>query len=248
MKLVLFAITMLFAVGSEPAYTPTSGYEPMQIEGFRILLNKELKSKEPELTQQVIKELTCQLHQINRKIPRSALEHLKGTTIWVELDSPKCAEHHPSRQWLIENNYNPDKTGCVEIGNARHFVNWTKDQPYMVLHEMAHYYHWKVLGYGHPEIKKQYKEAVQSGSYEKILHINGKHVRAYAMNNEKEYFAETTEAFFGTNDMYPFVRSELKVHDPNMYTLLEQLWNNPPSSVTEKASPSSTKSKIPKPS
>ena len=228
MKLVLFAITMLFAAGSEPAYTPTSGYEPMQIGGFRILLNKELKSKEPKLTQQVIKELTSQLHQINRKVPIAAVEHLKKATIWVELNNSKGACHHPNRQWLIKNGYNPEKTGCVEIGNARHFVSWTKDQPYMVLHELSHYYHWKVLGYSHPEIKKRYKEAVQSDSNEKILHINGKHVRAYAMNNKMEYFAETTEAFFGTNDMYPFVRGELKVHDPNMCALLEQLWNNPP--------------------
>ena len=235
MRLALFALTLLFTVQPQPSYTPTSGYEPMQIEEFQVLLNKELKSKEPELTQQVIKELTCQLHQISRKVPNAALEHLQETTIWVELNNSKGACHHPNRQWLIKNGYNPEKTGCIEIGNAHHFVNWTKQQPYMVLHEMAHYYHWKVLGYNHPEIKKRYKEAAQSGSYEKVLHINGKHVRAYAMNNEKEYFSETTEAFFGTNDMYPFVRSELKIHDPNMYTLLENVWNKPPSPETKKA-------------
>ena len=44
------------------------------------------------------------------------------------------------------------------------------------------------------------------------------------MNNDQEYFAESTEAFFGTNDFYPFVRSELQQHDPNMYQLLKKLW------------------------
>jgi hypothetical protein len=39
-----------------------------------------------------------------------------------------------------------------------------------------------------------------------------------------EYFAEATEAFFGTNDYYPFVRSELKVHDPKMYDVLKEAW------------------------
>ena len=28
------------------------------------------------------------------------------------------------------------------------------------------------------------------------------------------YYAETSEAFFGTNDFYPYVRSELRRHDP----------------------------------
>jgi hypothetical protein len=40
----------------------------------------------------------------------------------------------------------------------------------------------------------------------------------------REYFAETSEAYFGTNDCYPFVRAELKPHDPRMYELLGKLW------------------------
>jgi hypothetical protein len=39
-----------------------------------------------------------------------------------------------------------------------------------------------------------------------------------------EYFAEATEAFFGTNDFYPFVHSELRRHDEAMFRLLERLW------------------------
>ena len=35
--------------------------------------------------------------------------------------------------------------------------------------------------------------------------------------------AECSEAFFGTNDFYPFVRSELKQHDEKMYELLKKL-------------------------
>ena len=37
----------------------------------------------------------------------------------------------------------------------------------------------------------------------KIAHTEEK---AYALNNPQEYFAEATEAFFGTNDFYPFVQ------------------------------------------
>ena len=38
-----------------------------------------------------------------------------------------------------------------------------------------------------------------------------------------------TEAFFGTNDFYPFVRAELQAHDPTMFDLLCEVWsvNNP---------------------
>ena len=65
---------------------------------------------------------------------------------------------------------------------------------------------------------------MQSKSYESILHINGSKVRAYALTNPMEYFAEASEAYFGTNDMYPFVRTELKAHDPQGFRTLQQLW------------------------
>jgi hypothetical protein len=44
------------------------------------------------------------------------------------------------------------------------------------------------------------------------------------MTNPMEYFAETSESFFGTNDFYPFVRVELQRHDPKMYELPRKLW------------------------
>ena len=39
-----------------------------------------------------------------------------------------------------------------------------------------------------------------------------------------EYFAEGTEAYFDRNDFYPFVRAELKEHDPVLHDLLEEIW------------------------
>ena len=52
--------------------------------------------------------------------------------------------------------------------------------------------------------------------------------RAYAITNEKEYFAETTEAFFGMNDVQPFTRDELEKFDPGMFVLLKQVWKVKP--------------------
>jgi len=94
----------------------------------------------------------------------------------------------------------------------------------MVLHELAHAYHDQVLGFDHPKVKAAYDAAKKSGTYDKVLIWNGRVGRHYAMTNHKEYLAETTEAFFGTNDIYPFVKAELRQHDPAMYALLAELW------------------------
>ncbi len=60
--------------------------------------------------------------------------------------------------------------------------------------------------------------------YDDVLHINGRRQRHYALTNQMEYFAEQSEALFGTNDFFPFVRSELEHHDPRMFSLLNRLW------------------------
>ena len=133
--------------------------------------------------------------------------------------------YHPDKGWLTKNDFNPQKKRSVELANAKNFLTWTITQPWMVLHELAHGYHHCVLGYGHPELRKAYNDAVKNKTYESVHHINGTSRRAYALNNDMEYFAEATEAYFGTNDFYPFVRSELKQHDPNMYRLMKKLWS-----------------------
>jgi hypothetical protein len=42
--------------------------------------------------------------------------------------------------------------------------------------------------------------------------------------NHKEYFAETTEAFFGRNDFEPFDQAALREFDPDMFHLLKTIW------------------------
>ena len=94
----------------------------------------------------------------------------------------------------------------------------------VALHELAHAYHDQVLGFDDPEIKAAFEQAKKSGAYEKVLAHNHREVKHYALSNHKEYFAESTEAYLGVNDFYPFVRAELKVHDPKMFSLLEKIW------------------------
>ena len=99
----------------------------------------------------------------------------------------------------------------------------------IVLHELAHAYHHRVLGYDDERIVAAYQRALNSGQYEEVLRYSGVRERHYGLNNEREYFAESTEAYFGINDYFPFVRAELLAHDAGMHRLLEEIWGKPPS-------------------
>jgi hypothetical protein len=223
MLAVVFLGTM--APWSAVAFDPTEQYEERQMEGWTLRINRTLL-RDSQLAEEVLREMRRQLIQIARAVPTPALAKLRNVVIWVEEQDrdEKCMCYHPSREWLTEHAYNPDKAGCVELGNARNFLAWTHEQPWMVLHELAHSYHHQVLGYDNAEIRTAYGKAVTSTSYEQVLHINGQTVRHYALTSDQEYFAECTEAFFGTNDMYPFVGAELKQHDPTAFETLGRVW------------------------
>ncbi len=208
-------------------WEPVDHYEPRQLEGWRVLVNKSLlASDQTPLCDATLKLLDDHLYRITRAVPAGPLAKLRQIPIWVELAHPRhaCMCYHESPEWLRAHDMNPDKAGAVELANATTFLKWTREQPWMVLHELAHGYHHRFLTDANPGIKDCYEHAVASKTYEAVLRINGRTERHYALNNAKEYFAEATEAFFGTNDFYPFVRGELKEHDPAMFALLEEIW------------------------
>ena len=208
-----------------PAWEPVTHYQEQHVEGWRILVNDALATN-AVLCPAVLKLLDAQLYQITRVVPAGPLAKLRTIPIWIENADPRfpCTVFHESADWLRGHGVNPAKVNGVEISNPQNFLDWVRDQPWMVLHELAHGYHHVFLGDDQPDILRCYRAAKAGGKYDSILRINGSHERHYAMTNEKEYFAEMTEAFFGTNDFFPFVRAELKEYDPEMYAVLGRVW------------------------
>jgi hypothetical protein len=211
---------------------PSSDVSPLyatkNLEGWTVLVNKELIRQQPELVDQVLKQLEHQLYQIVRRVPAPAVRKLKWIKIWVEEKQPDnpCIIYRSDFDWLRDHGMNTEKVKCVEITNSRNFVEWTVRQPWLVLHELAHGYHHRFIThrYKNPEIIAAFRRATGSKRYDSVLRYNGVREKAYALTSATEYFAESTEAFFGTNDFYPFVRPELKEHDKVRFELLGRLW------------------------
>ncbi len=206
--------------------TLPAGWSEQTIHGFHVR-TKAAFTQNP-LHAATLELLTDHVYRIQRVVPEPALAKLREIPLWVGDEDPRhekhCMFYHPSKQWLKEHENREFLAGGVEVANATNFLLWCRDQPWMVLHELAHGYHHQVLGQDNPEVRACYDAAVQSSAYDKVLRINGSQERHYALTNDQEYFAEATEAFFGTNDFYPFVRAELKQCDPRGFLLLEKVW------------------------
>ena len=225
MRLVLILL-FPFTLVAQQAYIPTADYERRDIHGWAVYLSPQLLAD--ELSEATTTELGVQLYRIQRRLPPAAVRELRKVPIWMELDAPKplCMAYHPQgTEWLALHSMNPDKQGAVDCGSARRFVEWTQQQPWMLLHELAHAFHDRLpQGFENPEVLAAFDAAKNAGLYEHVLRWSGRDERAYALNNQMEYFAEITEAYFAHNDYFPFVRAELARYDPQGLKLMKTLW------------------------
>jgi len=158
-------------------------------------------------------------------VPGSALERLQGVRVWVELTSDWTgAQYHPSATWLENNGYPTHWARSIQITNTDSYLSWAELKPATVLHELAHAWHHQVVGYGDPAIAEAYASAMASGRYDSVEYAGGGTSEAYATLDDREYFAELTEAWFWENDFYPFVRDDVIEFDPLGAEVVEASW------------------------
>ncbi|MGA2258735.1 MAG: glycoside hydrolase family 95-like protein, partial [Thermoguttaceae bacterium] len=201
------------------------------IAGWKVHVSTQLLDHEAAVTTRALELLQTQLEGVARDVPQAAVVELQKVPLWISPEYPGVephAEYHPNAQWLRDNGRDPAMAKGVEFTNVRIFESECRRMPVFVLHELAHAYHDLVLGNDNAEIKAAYERAKASGKYDRVKRRDAagheRYDRAYALTNPQEYFAESTEAFFGVNDFFPFTRAELKEHDPEMFSLLQRLW------------------------
>ncbi len=204
-----------------------AGYSEAVLHGWRVLVSKQLLAQDGALAQQVLNLLDAQLDTIQSKVPLKAVQALQAAPIWLELQTQglRGAQYHWSADWLSNNGYDPRKARAVEISSARDYLEWSQVQPSIILHELAHAYHDRVLGKDHPELIAAFNAAVNRGLYESVASAQGPVGRAYGLNNYLEFFAELSEAYFVRNDFFPFTREELRQYDAVGYAMIESVWN-----------------------
>ena len=204
-------------------------YRIVQVGGWRVCVSGVLERDNPDLADRALRALDEDLAQIIDALPGHATSFLRRVFIWLELAEPAFpgGVYHPSAAWLMENGYPPAWAEGVQVGNAENYMNWVQQQPAMILHELAHAWHHQRLGYGHEPIREAYEAAMAAGLYDEVEYVSGGVVEAYATSNRMEYFAELTEAWYWSNDFYPFRRDELLEHDPQGAVMIREAWQSP---------------------
>ena len=216
----------LYFYGEETDYIVRERHE------FSIYVSEKALEESPKLAEAAFETIESQLNYMVTRFPVKAIEKLReagvkiilndecadGEGLFCETDYGNCpfACYVPNVVWLEE-----FKKKSVLIRNLNSLLESTHDQPALLIHEMAHAYHDLIvpLGFDNQVIYNAWEKAKDSGKYEKVPHIwsgdwnNRPHKRAYALQNEREFFAEMTEALWLRNDYAPFTRYDVYI-DP----------------------------------
>lgn len=234
-----FLLTILFCTALWAETPPQSAPKParigwvetveMQMHGWTVIVdNKLAEAPAGSPGARSLSMLANHLERVAILLPEDKLSAIRKLKIFIQESHPemKTMGYHPDENWLTERGYDPRLAKMVHIPRAETLI--ARDQmlkhPAVILHELAHSYHDQVLGFDNPVILEAYQEAMKKGIYEKSLLFNGQTVKHYGATNHKEYFAESTEAYFYHNDFYPFTRAELRLHDPAGFALMEKIW------------------------
>jgi hypothetical protein len=201
------------------------------VEAWAVLVDERLLRPPGEaIGTPALRFLEARLAEIKVVVPKRPLEELQKVTIVLDQDHGRLTsmQYHPSADWLTDHGYAKELAKCVHLPRAadlatRRNIN---EQPWVILHELAHAYHDQVLSFDEPRIREAYRRFRESGHGDSVLLYNGQRIKHYALTDHKEFFAEMTEAFFGVNDFYPFNRAELQEAEPEIYTLLAEIWKD----------------------
>ena len=210
---------------------PPVRFDPVSrnIEGWKVHVDPALlKGNARSEEKRTLQMLANHLQRIKILVPTKPLKKLQTVEIWIEKEHPilKAMQYHPSKRWLTDHGHDPRLAKKVHITRAHQLLSRQQllKHPAVILHELAHGFHDQILGFDDPRIEDAYESAKKQGIYEQVLLYTGRTVRHYGLSNAKEYFAEGTEAYFYRNDFYPFVRAELKRHDPQFHDVLQEIW------------------------
>ena len=220
-----------------PEMTEDEGYLRFELCGWTVYMSEALYADESRAAS-TYAALAYDLGMVASLLPPTAVEFLRATNFWMELDlsfeyeDALSGVYHPEGDYLCEQGLPLKWARGIHFGVADEYLYDAVCQPAMVLHELAHAWHHQRHHEDHAQLREAYQAAKDTRLYEGLENRECACPGSYAMKNEFEYFAELSEAYFSTgepprgwfNEYYPFTHEQLQVHDPAGFAAVEAAW------------------------
>ena len=215
------------------------GYRTLQIAGFVVLADPDVVEPPETLERSPLQVLEGELKTIGRIVHAQALAELRKLTIWAEWDENQglgngrsgkavAVYYGGSQRGMLAAGKNPLKANNITILSTRDLTR--EHQPgrdsgrCVLLHEMVHAVHHKILGFDNARITAAYQQALERGKLER---------GSYAATNPPEFLAEMSCAYLDRLQYFPRDREELKKHDPATFQLMATIWSGAESAANK---------------
>jgi len=207
---ILTAGVLFLALTGGPGIGQTAervpDHEVRSIQGWTVHLDKNLLSDERRNErEEALELLEIHLVRIRKILRKKNVRRIQQIPIVLDLrhDELSSMQYHPSAGWLRNHGYPEEMEHMVHIPRVKRFTSRSllMNQPMVVMHELAHGYHDRVLGFDHDKIESLFERVRASGRLDEVFHVSGKKKRHYALKDIKEFFAEMTEAYLGSDSV-----------------------------------------------
>ena len=159
------------------------------------------------------------------RLPSTSIGTLRHTPVWIDVSF-----NDPENMAIyMEDVQDPGSVDLPYVNGIRVSAEAIKEElayeesEGFAIHELAHAWHCMAYDpcWSGTRIMSAYAAAMSDDLYDSVPYLYGGNERAYAATDDAEYFAELSEAWFDTNDYFPFNRDEVRAHDPNGAKVVE---------------------------
>ncbi|HJO99675.1 MAG TPA: hypothetical protein QGF85_07675 [Acidimicrobiales bacterium] len=182
----------------------------------------------PGLAESLIGYTRDQMATAADRLPSTSIGTLRHTPVWIDVSF-----NDPENMAIyMEDVQDPGSVDLPYVNGIRVSAEAIKEElayeesEGFAIHELAHAWHCMAYDpcWSGTRIMSAYAAAMSDDLYDSVPYLYGGNERAYAATDDAEYFAELSEAWFDTNDYFPFNRDEVRAHDPNGAKVVEAAW------------------------
>lgn len=204
------------------AHTELSGYS------IRIIAETELLVTNPQLTHATARRLQQKVQQALALMPNEHHRLFAGIRYYLFNGTDSSYGGKDGGLWYFRtgNGISPRFDDSIIINSAQRYRDASEEQAlWVVVHELAHGFNY----YQRARLWQAQKAAYQNAIDKKLYQKPGKSPadkpwKAYALTNEREYFAELSAMFFARHYYPPYNRQGLAAYDPQGYALMTTAW------------------------
>jgi hypothetical protein len=234
---LLVASPLISALAARPAKinfaSPRRQYQEMSKGAWHFQVEKELVDQDSQAADKAMTRLAANLDKLTSILPASARDLPSRLTYFI-LEGPKATgggrnnglEYFQRNAPDHHRQLDPRWKNAMVVYSAKNYCDitdlWAMKS---LMHELAHAYQLEQWPEKKPDIMAAWRNAIDKGLYKNVKDVNGKNLpRAYALNNQLEYFAEISACYFVGINYEPYNRQGLKRYDPTGYALVQKLW------------------------